>query len=76
MPKKGGKRRKRRTHVAADGPSNAPTSTGEETLVPRSLVIKAPKVTLPHTLQLLQADLRKMMLPNTAEKVMGAMRWC
>ena len=71
MPKKGGKRRKRRTHAQEDVPAGAtPVGVGaEETLVPRSMIIKAPKVVLPHTLQLLQAELRKMMSPNTAEKV-------
>ena len=71
MPKKGGKRRKRRTHAQEDVPAGAtPVGVGaEETLVPRSMIIKAPKVVLPHTLQLLQMELRKMMSPNTAEKV-------
>lgn len=41
----------------------------EQTPVPRSMVIRAPRCTLPHTLQILQTEIRKIMSPNTAQKL-------
>ena len=65
MPKRGGKRVKKRTHVAEV--EDAPDASG--LAVPRSLVIKQPKTALPHTLAILQMELRKVMAPNTAQKL-------
>jgi ribosome biogenesis protein SSF1/2 len=65
MPKRGGKRVKKRTHVAEV--DDSPDNTGAA--VPRSLVIKQPKTALPHTLAILQQELRKIMSPNTAQKL-------
>lgn len=56
---------KKRTHVAEV--DDAPDASG--LAVPRSLVIKQPKTALPHTLAILQQELRKVMAPNTAQKL-------
>jgi len=68
MPKRGGKRVKKRTHVAATDETEAQAdATGQP--IPRSMVIRAPKTSLPHTLQVLQMELRKVMSPYTAQKL-------
>uniref|UniRef100_A0A6V1TY31 Brix domain-containing protein n=1 Tax=Heterosigma akashiwo TaxID=2829 RepID=A0A6V1TY31_HETAK len=64
MPKKGGKRRKRRTHASA-APKGAQIE-GEEK-VPRSFVFKNKKVS--QYVQQLIADLRQVMAPYTALKL-------
>jgi ribosome biogenesis protein SSF1/2 len=70
MPKRGGKRTKKRTHVVETDETEAAleAATGEAP-VPRSMVLRAPKAKLPHLLQVLQQELRKIMSPNTALKL-------
>mmetsp|Transcript_62818 Transcript_62818/g.118120 ORF Transcript_62818/g.118120 Transcript_62818/m.118120 type:complete len:486 (-) Transcript_62818:118-1575(-) len=70
MPKRGGKRTKKRTHVVDTDETEAAVeaATGGAP-VPRSMVLRAPKAKLPHLLQILQQELRKVMAPNTALKL-------
>jgi ribosome biogenesis protein SSF1/2 len=65
MPKRGGKRTKKRTHVL----QSTDTQVDEQTPIPRSMVIRAPRCMLPHTLQVLQTEIRKVMSPYTAQKL-------
>lgn len=70
MPKKGGKRRKRRTHVEALRPeaaANAPQESKQDSKDPKSFVIRKGKVGK-NVLQLVQ-DLRMLMSPNTATRL-------
>lgn len=69
MPKKGGKRKKTRTHAAGDetgaaAPSGAAGDGIKDKDVPRSLVVRA-SVVAP-AIRLLIRDLRKVMSPYTA----------
>ena len=65
MPKRGSKRVKKKTHVEDTDETEA-TETPGGVPIPRSMIVKAPKTTLPHALKVLQAELRKIMSPNTA----------
>jgi hypothetical protein len=69
MPRKGGKRKKTRTHAAgaeeeAGAPRGAAGDGVKDKDVPRSLVVRA-SVVAP-TVRLLIRDLRKVMSPYTA----------
>jgi ribosome biogenesis protein SSF1/2 len=68
MPKRGGKRTKKRTHVT----ETEHEETAEEadgSIIPRTIVIRAPRTKLSHPMQVLQGELRKVMMPYTAEKL-------
>ena len=64
MPKRGSKRVKKRTH--ADSAQDEPPAELSGQPIPRSMIVRAPKTKLPHLLQILQMELRKVMSPNTA----------
>jgi hypothetical protein len=68
MPRKGGKRKKTRTHASgadeADAPRGAAGDGIKDKEIPRSLVVRA-SIVAP-TVRLLIRDLRKVMSPYTA----------
>eukprot|EP00979_Chaetoceros_neogracilis_P008009 scaffold1746_cov245-Chaetoceros_neogracile.AAC.12 len=66
MPKKGGRRKKRRTHVVEDETAASALSTQEDMKVPRSLVVRRGKVE--SEVVDLVSDLRNLMMPYTALK--------
>ncbi|CAM9842110.1 unnamed protein product [Phaeothamnion confervicola] len=66
MPKKGGKRRKTRTHDATP-PAGAATTAGSEEKIPRSFVCRMGKVH--QNVSHLVEDLRRVMEPHTARKL-------
>ena len=73
MPKKGGRRRKRRTHEAHLKSKEGTAGSGKvaaqavaDAKVPRSFVVRKPGGKIGKSALQLITDLRKMMLPNTA----------
>jgi len=66
MPKKGGRRKKTRTHVVENETANSAISTQEEMKTPRSLVVRRGKVE--SEVVELVSDLRNLMMPYTALK--------
>lgn len=64
MPKKGGRRRKKRTHVVENDAAASALVTAEDTKVPRSLVVRRGKVE--SEVVELVSDLRHLMMPYTA----------
>mmetsp|Transcript_50656 Transcript_50656/g.68925 ORF Transcript_50656/g.68925 Transcript_50656/m.68925 type:complete len:483 (-) Transcript_50656:107-1555(-) len=68
MPRKGGARKKRRTHVVDQVDPSVPDGK-EGAQIPKSMIIRAPRTTLPNSLKQLQNELRSMMAPNTAENL-------